>query len=107
MLEAHNATIAAGSTRSSEIPANGLLIAGVFTDPGMTGTSLTFYGASKTGGPYARVGDGAGNALTKTFAPGDYVPLDPAAFAGVNYLQVASGTAEPAARQLQFMVRAV
>ncbi len=105
MIEPHNATIPANKTTSTEVPANGLLIAGVFTDPNMSGTSFTFYGAAKSGGPYSRIGDGAGGALTKTFVAGDYVPLDPQYFAGINFLTARSNATESSVRNLQFSVR--
>ena|SRR5579871_5133801 len=106
MLEPHPATIATSSQTSSEVQANGLLIAGVITDPAMSSTSFTFYGAVQSGGPYYRISDGAGSALTKTFVAGDYVPLEPYLFAGVNFLQAKGNATEAATRTLQFMVKA-
>lgn len=107
MLENHIATIAASATVSTEIPANGLLITGVYIPPGMTSTSITFQGAAQSGGPYFRIGDGNGNAFGKTFAAGDYVPLEPSTFAGVNFLQIVTNATETAQRNLIFSVRAI
>lgn len=89
-----NATIAASGTISTELAIGGFLIAGVFIDPGMTGTSFTFEAASVSGGPYSLISDGAGSSYTKTFRAGDYLPLDPATFSGVGFLKLISGSTE-------------
>lgn len=105
MIEHHTAVIAASGTASSEIPANGLLITGIFFPPAFTGTSVTFEAAVRSGGPFYAMVDGAGSSLSRTISAGAYLPLDPALFAGVNFLRVVSGSAEGATRHLLLSVR--
>jgi hypothetical protein len=96
-------TIASGATNSSEFKLNTTLPCGIFMDQTMTGTVLTFLGSPAPGGPYGLISDGSGGSYSKTFRSGDYVPLDPATFAGLFALQVVSNASEGALRNLQLM----
>ncbi len=104
MLGRYNMPIAAGGqvTSAQDLP-DGELIVGVFIDPNMTSTSITFNGAPQAGGsgPYCAISDGLGGAYTKTFSgPGVYVPLDPATFAGLPSITISTGSVEGSARNL-------
>lgn len=105
MIDRQSTQIAAAATTSGAVPLSGQLLCGLFTPPGMTGTAVTFLAAPTAAGPFARVGDGAGAAYSRTFAAGDFVPLDPAQFSGLDFVKVVSGAAEAGARDLTLCLR--
>jgi hypothetical protein len=89
-----NVPIAAGATTSSAVPISNALPCGVYTDPNGTGTSITFLSATMANGTFSRVSDGNGGAYSKTFTPGDFVPIDFSQFAGCSFLKIVSGSTE-------------
>lgn len=99
--------IANGGTASAEIDLQGTTLHGVYIPSSFTGTSITFTAAPSPGGTHAAVTDGNGNAITKTVAAGKFVPLNPADFAGVRWLKLASGSAEGGDRTIALAVRPV
>lgn len=90
--------IASGKTTSAFLPIAGFLPVGLYIDPGMTSTTVTFASATGANGNPSTISDGAGGSYTRTFAAGNYVPLDPATFSGVDFLEVIFGSSEGAAR---------
>ena len=103
MFSRYNLAIASGAqvTPAQDIP-DGQLLTGMFVDPSMTSTTATFNGAPESGGsgPYCTVSDGLGGSYTKTFAAGQYVPLDPPIFAGLASITVSLGSVETGPRNV-------
>lgn len=99
--------IANAATASAALDLGSGTVCGIYIPSSFTGTSITFTSALTFTGTYAPVKDGAGAAVSKTVAAGDYVYLDPAIFAGIQYIKVVSGSAEGAARTVTFAVRPV
>ena len=101
------ATIAASGTTSAEIDLSGATLCGIYIPASFTGTSIAFQASSTSGGTFVSVRDGAGSALSKTVAAGQYIKLDPADFAGVRFLKIVSGSTEGAERILTLAARPV
>jgi hypothetical protein len=92
-------TIAASNTVSAAAAGNGMTPVGVYLPGSFTGTTLTFL-ASRVNGQSGLVSDGAGGSYTRTVRAGDYVPLSRDLFAGIDTLQIISGSSEAASRNL-------
>ena len=101
------ATIASGQTASSAVDLAGTALVGISLPAAFTGTALTFSAALTVDGTYQSVRDGAGNAISKTVAQGQYIPIDPALFHGVRFLKVTSGSAEGADRVVTLVSKAL
>lgn len=99
--------IAASGTTSAEIDLSGTTLCGIYIPSAFTGTSISFQAATVSGGTFVSVRDGAGNAVSKTVAPSQYIKLDPTDFVGVRYLKVVSGSTEAAARTLTLAARPI
>ena len=95
--------IASGATTSSEIDLSGTTICGIYIPSAFTGTGLTFSASTVSGGTFVSIRDGAGNAISKTIAAGQY-PTD---FVGVRFLQIVSNATEAAARTLTLAARPI
>ncbi len=72
--------------------------------------NLTFQGCEVTGGTFANVYDDAGTEYTVTASSSRYILLNPAAFCGLQFMKVRSGTAsvpvsQTAARSLVIVLR--
>jgi hypothetical protein len=72
-----------------------------------TGTSISFQVATVLGDTFVSVRDGAGNAVSKTVAPSQYIKLDPTDFVGLLYIKVVTGFTEAAARTLTVAARPI
>ena len=92
-------TIESSGTTSSARDLNGLgnLVA-LVTPSTLTGTSFTFQ-ASVDGSTYNNVYN-EGTQYSVTVAASRYVALDPAVFAGAQYVKVVSGSTEAAERTI-------
>lgn len=99
------ATIANGTTTSTEIDLTKTDIVGIYIPAAFTGTAITFTSAFTSGGTFGSVRDGAGAALSLTVAQGQFVKVSPADFIGILYLKIVSGSTEGAARELRVAVR--
>ena len=99
--------IASGATTSSEIDLSGTTICGIYIPSAFTGTGLTFSASTVSGGTFVSIRDGAGNAISKTIAAGQYLRLDPTDFVGVRFLQIVSNATEAAARTLTLAARPI
>jgi hypothetical protein len=93
-------TIAANGTNSSQIALNGALPCGVFIDPQMTSTTMTFAASPNAGASAYPISDGNSGTYTESFTAGQYVPLNPSTFAGVPFLTIVAGSTESALRNL-------
>lgn len=100
------ATIASSDTVSGEVNVYGTTLCGLHLPASFTGTALTFQAAVASGGTYQEVyKDGA--ALSVTVAQAKYIALNPADFAGIQYLKIVSGSAEAAERIITLATRPV
>lgn len=100
------ASITSGNTASATIDLMGATLCGIHLPAALTGTSLSFQIASASGGTYQTLQKNGGDfALPVT--QGRYVSLDPATFAGVQFLKIVSSAAEAANRTLTLAVRPV
>lgn len=102
-----SAVISSGQNASAAVDLVGTTLVGIQLPATFTGTSLTFQMATSAGGTYQTMIDGSGTTLTKTIVQGRYLLLDPAEFAGVQFLKVLSGATEGAARTLELVTRPV
>ena len=100
------AEIAASATTSGEveIPEEWTLVA-IRTPSSLTGTSMTFTVAEKSGGTYLQLTDGSA-AVSITIAASKHIGLDPTAsrFVGVRFLKLVSGSTEGALRRFQLVL---
>jgi hypothetical protein len=101
------ATIANGATVSGGVDLRGSTLCGLFLPAEFDGTAVTFQACATEGGTFVPVQDGAGAAVSKTVAASQYVPLDPATFAGIQFLKVVAGTAQTGASVLTLATRPV
>lgn len=92
------ASIASGGTTSQPIGLQGNRLLAIQTPAALTGTALTFL-ASFDDETYAPLYNSSG-AVSVTVAASRYIAVEPADFAGVEYLKVVSGSAEGAARSI-------
>ena len=97
-------TIAESATTSSvlDLTEGGLVLCGIFIPSSFTGTSLTFL-ASPSGADDTFVevySTTSGTALSYDITENTYCAIDPKDFAGIQYLQIVSGSTEGAARTL-------
>ena len=77
------ATILSGQTDSNEIDLLGMSLCGFFMPETFTGTTITFKTATESGGTFLAIAD-----VTKTVAVNQYIPIDPADFAGVQVIKL-------------------
>jgi len=99
-------TIATSTTVSAAVDLRGMTLCGIYFPAAFTGTTITFQ-ASADNVTFVPVQDGAGAAISKTIAQGQYLKLSPVDFAGIQYLKVVSGSAEAANRTMQLAIRPV
>lgn len=101
-----SATIANTATASGAIDLMGATLCGIHLPAAFTGTSLSFTVATAGGGTYQTL-QRNGSDYSVPVAQGKYVSLDPAIFAGVQFIKIISGSAEGADRTLNLAVRPV
>jgi hypothetical protein len=92
-------TVAVGATVSGVVNGLGKTPAGVYIPSNFTGTSLKFNAYSASGAFMGMVGDGAGSDYTKTLASSksQYISLSKDLMAGIDQLQLVSGSAQSGA----------
>lgn len=100
-------TISSGGTTSAEIDMRLWTLCGIHLPAAFTGAALTFSVATASGGTFDIMKDGTGASYSKTIAQGQYLPLNPADFAGVGFLKIISGSTEGADRVLTLAVRQI
>lgn len=99
------ATISGGGTVSTATDLYGYTLCGVFIPTGFQGTAISFHASISNSGTYSPMKDGAGAAVSKTVAGGDYVYLDPAVFAGVRFVKIVSNATEAGSRDVTLAAR--
>jgi hypothetical protein len=102
-----DAVISASGSTSATADLKGGTLCGILLPATFTGTSLTFLTALAAADTFVNILDDSGTNLTKTVAQGKYLPLDPAQFAGVRFLQVTSSSTEGSARTLKLVCRSM
>lgn len=105
LVDDASATIAASATTSGEIDLSGTTLCGIFIPSGFQGTSITFQVAPESGGTFVVMKDGAGSTVTKTCAASQFLKIDPADFAGVQFMKIVSSATESAERILTLAAR--
>lgn len=89
-------TLANGATVSGIANGNGLTPVGLYVPKSFSGTAITFNAYAANGKNLGKISDGAGSNYTRTIAASadQYVPLSRDLFAGVDQLQLISGTSQ-------------
>jgi hypothetical protein len=98
--------IANGQATSGTIDLSGTTLAGIHLPASFTGSSLSFLAARTFDGTYQGVYR-QGADVSVTVAAGKYIPLNPADFAGLQFIKIVSGSTEVAARTLTLAVRPI
>lgn len=101
------ATIASSATTSAAVDLGGTTLVGIQLPAAFTGTSLSFQAATSLAGTYQAVIDASGATLSKTVAQGKFLTLDPAEFAGIQFIKIVSASTEGSARDLILVARPV
>ena len=97
--------ISENATDSLAVDVAGTTPVGVYTPSTITSSSITFK-ASHDGSTFVPVENGSGGNLSKTVSGGEYIPLDPADFAGIQHLKIICGSSEAADRTFKLALRA-
>lgn len=100
-------TIPASTTTSDALDLYGYTLCGFYVPSGMEGATIGFLTAPQSEASYAPMKDGAGSALSKTIAAGDYIYLDPAVFVGVRFLKLVASVTQSANRVITIAARPV
>ncbi len=99
--ETDTATIANGAALSGTVDSGGMRLVGILTPAAVTGTQLTLQASPDRGSTFFDVYDAAGNEYVITVGTSRFIPLDPAATAGMRYLRLRSGTTTSPVNQAQ------
>jgi hypothetical protein len=100
-------TIESSETKSAEVDLRGTTLCGLYMPAAFTGTTLTFEAATSSGGTFVPVYDELGNQVSITVSSSRFISLDPAEFAGIQFLKAVSGSSETAARIINLALRSV
>ena len=100
-----SATIANGAAASSAIDLSGTTLTGIQMPGAFTGASVTFQVATSLTGTYQTLIGSSGSALTATVSASKYLALNPADFAGVQFVKIVSSANEGGARTLEISSR--
>lgn len=105
-IDFEDVTIESSGTKSTSVDLRGMTLCGFYLPASFTGTAITFE-ASADNSTYLPVQDGDGAAISKTVAQGQYIKLDPADFAGIQFIKLVSGSTEGAERTITLAIRQV
>lgn len=89
--ETDTVTIANGAALSGTVDSGGMRLAALITPTTITGTQLTLQ-STLDGTTWFSVYDAAGNEYVITVGASRFIPLDPAATAGLKLFRLRSGT---------------
>ena len=106
-IDFEEVVISSGGATSAAVDLRGTTLTGIYLPATFTGTALTFSASTSLDGTYLPVYDGAGSAISKTVAQGQYIKISPVDFAGIQYLKIISGSTEGADRTLTLAIRPV
>ncbi|MGB4101079.1 MAG: hypothetical protein WBK91_04145 [Alphaproteobacteria bacterium] len=99
--ETDTAVIANGAALSGVVDSGGMRLVGILTPAAVTGTQMTLQASPDRGVTFFDVYDAAGNEYVISVGVSRFIPLDPAATAGMRYLRLRSGTAASPVNQAQ------
>lgn len=102
--ESDSVTIANGASVSGSVDSYGMRLVGLITPATITGTQFTLQATIDGGSTWTNVYDAAGNEYVITVGASRYIPLDPAATAGLKVFRLRSGTAVTPVNQGQTTV---
>jgi hypothetical protein len=97
-------TTSTSQTVSSAVDLGGTTFVGIYTPATLTSTSISFQ-ASHDNITFSPVENGSGSAISITVSGSEYVPLNPADFAGVQFIKVIAGSNEAADRTFTLALR--
>ena len=92
--------VANGQKLGTVITTEGLQLCGIMMPAAFTGANLTFYACSDATGANAQEIYNSAGVVTYAVAAGRFIAINPADFAGVQFLQIRSDTNEGADRLL-------
>lgn len=94
-------TIPISTTTSAAISLKGMALVALKMPAALTGTAITFTACDTIDGTYVPLKvTTSGTALSYTVAASGYYAVDPAAFQGIPFLKIVSGSTEAAARTI-------
>ncbi len=99
--ETDTAVIANGGALSGTVDSGGMRLVGILTPSTVTGTQMTLQASPDRGVTFFDVYDAAGNEYVISVGVSRFIPLDPAATAGMRYLRLRSGTSAVPVNQAQ------
>lgn len=104
-LSGQTVKIAQSNQISDIVDCQGASPVGMVIPSAVTGTSISFF-ASLDAAPntFMQMTDAGGTDISVGVTANRYIPLDPSLFAGVQYLQIKSNSAEAADRLLQVIM---
>lgn len=105
-IDFETATIAISTTKSAAVDLRGTTLCGFYMPAAFTGITITFE-ASADNSTFVPVEDGGGASISKTVSASKYISLNPADFAGIQYLKLVSGSTETAERDIELALRQV
>lgn len=106
-IDFEDVVIASSGTTSGAVDLRGMTLCGFYMPAAFTGTTITFTAATAEAGTYLPVEDGDGASISKTVSASKYVKVDPADFAGIQFLKLVSGSSEGAERTITLAIRQV
>lgn len=90
-------TIAAGQTTSSTFDCGGTAPVGLITPSGFTSASLSFNVSKSPSGPFVPLTNFDGTAFAIAAVASKWIPLQPAMFNGITYMQIISSVMQVSA----------
>lgn len=104
-IDYESATISSGQTTSAAKQIFGTTLCGIIIPSSFTGTSLKFQASADGTNFFNMYKDGAD--FSVSVAASKFIILQPADFAGVNYLKLISSATEAANRTLTLALRTI
>lgn len=98
-IDYEDCVIAENGTVSAAVNLRGMTLCGIIVPSDFVGTVITFQMSDAIDGTYRIMQDGAGASVSKTVTLASppaslYIKVDPADFAGVQFLKLVSGSSE-------------
>jgi len=103
----NSATILSGQQNSSGVLIGGMTLCGIIMPAAWTAASLTLQMSIDNGATWTDVFDNDGTPISLTVAASRYVKLNPADFAGINFVRLVSSVNQAADRSIVIVARPV
>jgi|GEM_PF-1885983 len=100
-------SVLSGQTTSTSIDLRGTTLCGLHLPSALTSTTVEFSSSGNGGDTFIKMADGSGSDVSKTIAANKYIPLNPADFAGIQFLRLVFGSAESGDREVILSLRQV